>query len=232
MGVELSGEIKAHFPNKTVKLVHSNAKLLSNSQPPMVDASLTKLNSTLQDMGIEVILNARVSNLPKPENGDGFIHGSKSYELSNGLSVKADLAVVCIGGMKSDTSLVAAECVDEDNRIKVNESLQVDGLSTVFCVGDANNVKETKLGYFGGLQAAVAVKNIKKLAQNEKLTVYKPAGGDTQYGVMMIPLGPSRGVIGMGKNVMGDFMTSKIKGQGLFKKKVFAGVNATVPSAP
>jgi NADH dehydrogenase FAD-containing subunit len=232
VGVELAGEIQAHFPNKTVKLVHSNAKLLSNSQPPMIDAAVTKLAATMAEMGIEVVLNARVSNLPKPENGDGFIHGSRTYELSNGTSVSADLAVVCIGGMKNDSNLVPANCVDEHNRIKVNASLQVEGLPTAFAIGDCNNVPETKLGYYGGLQAAVAVKNIQKLLQGKKMDDYKPAGGDTQHGVMFIPLGPSRGVVGMGKTVMGDFMTSKIKGKGLFKKKVFAGVNAAVPSVP
>lgn len=230
VGVELAGEIKAQFPQKTVKLVHSQNKLLSNSQPPMIEAAVIKLKTTLEDMGIEVMLNTRVSNLPTPEHGDGFIHGSATYELSDGSSVTADLAVVCVGGAKLGPNLVSADSVDEHNRIKVNASLQVEGFPTVFAVGDCNNIPETKLGYFGEMQAAVAVKNLQKLAHGKKLDVYKPAGGETKYGVMVIPLGPTRGVTGMGGNVVGDFVTSKMKGKGLFKKKVFGAVNATPPS--
>ena len=227
VGVELAGEIIAQYPQKSVKLVHSNEKLLSNSQPPMKDEMVAKLASSLKEMGVEVILNARVTNLTMPDDGDGFIHGPCSYSLSNGRSVSADLAVVCIGGGKLVSNIVTA--VDDNNRVKVLKTLAVEGMPNVFCVGDANNVNETKLGYYGQLQAAVAVKNIHKMAQGKQLEEYKPAGGESNFGTMFIPLGPKRGVGGMGKNVMGDFMVSLAKGKGLFKKKVFSSVNATVP---
>jgi NADH dehydrogenase FAD-containing subunit len=230
VGVELAGEIIAQYPNKSVKLVHSRSTLLSNSQPPMSEKMTTKLTSAMQEMGVEVILNAKVTNLPSPAGGDGFVHGKQSYSLSNGTTIDADLAVVCIGGEKQESNIVAS--VDKDNRVKVLKTLQVEGMPTVFCVGDANNVKETKLGYYGQMQAAVAVKNIQKLAQDKQLAEYKPSGGEAEFGTMFIPLGPKRGVGGAGKNVMGDFLVSKIKGKGLFKNKVFGGVNAVAPAVP
>lgn len=237
VGVELAGEIVAHHPNKTVKLVHSSATLLSNSQPPMSEAMISKLTVTLKEVGVDVILNERVTNIEMPTSGDGFIQEKKSYTLSSGSTVEADLAVVCIGGSKNDTNVVAASFVDANNRVKVLDTLQVQGMPTVFCVGDANNVNETKLGYYGQMQAAVAVKNIKKLAENEQkegkrvLDKYTPSGGQA-FGTMFIPLGPKRGVGGAGNNVMGDFPVRLIKGKGLFKNKVFGSVNATAPAVP
>lgn len=227
VGVELAGEIMAHHPKKSVKLVHSRPKLLSNSQPPMSDEMVTKLTTSLQEMGVDVILDAKVTNLTIPDDGDGFIHGLHSYPLSNGRSLSADLAVVCMGSGKQDSNIVTT--VDEHNRVKVLKTLQVEGMPSVFCVGDANNVNETKLGYYGQVQAAVAAKNIQKMSQGKKLDEYKPAGGESRFGTMFIPLGPKRGVGGVGDKVMGDFAVSLIKGKGLFRKKVFSGVNAVVP---
>jgi hypothetical protein len=50
--------------------------------------------------------------------------------------------------------------------LKVDESLQVQGCApaTVWAVGDVTNLKETKLAYYGGVQAALVVKNIKAAA--------------------------------------------------------------------
>lgn len=36
--------------------------------------------------------------------------------------------------------------------LQVNEFLQVEGQHNVFAIGDANNVKETKLGYLATVQ--------------------------------------------------------------------------------
>lgn len=227
VGVELAGEIMAYYPNKSVKLVHSRPKLLSNSQPPMRDEMVAKLTTSLQEMGVDVILDAKVTNLTIPDDGDGFIQGPYSYLLSNGRSLSADLTVVCVGNGKQDSNLVTA--VDEHNRVKVLKTLQVEGMPNVFCVGDANNVNETKLGYYGQVQAKVAAKNIRKISQRKKLDEYKPAGGESEFGTMFVPLGPKRGVGGVGNKVMGDFAVSLIKGKGLFKKKVFGDVNAVAP---
>ena len=37
--------------------------------------------------------------------------------------------------------------------LQVNEWLQVEGHTKLFAIGDANNVKETKLGYLATIQA-------------------------------------------------------------------------------
>ncbi|CAM9180616.1 unnamed protein product, partial [Ectocarpus fasciculatus] len=216
VGVELVGEIKAHYPDKTVTLVHSQPKLLNNSQPPLIDAALEQLNAQLEAMGIEVRLETRVTDLPVPENGDGFIHGRRTYTLSNDTRIDADLAIICVGSAKRDGNIVPAQSIDESNRIKVKPSLQVEGFENVYCVGDANNVDETKLAFLGQMQAAAAVKNIKNQASGKKIVPYKPASETSKYGAMFIPLGPKKGVGAMDKSVMGPGAVRLIKGKGLF----------------
>ena len=194
VGVELAGEIKAQYPDKTVKLVHGQSKLLNNSHPPLIEAALEQLNAQLQAMGIEVTLGTRVADLPVPLHGDGFIHGRRTYTLSNDTTVDADLAIVCVGSVKRDGNIVPPQSIDASNRVKVKPTLQVEGFENVYCVGDANNVDETKLAYLGQLQAGVAVNNIKSQAAGKKLTSYQPASATSKYGVMFIPLGPKKGV--------------------------------------
>merc|ERR1711915_49676 len=111
-------------------------------------------------------------------------------------------------------------------------TLQVEGFENVYCVGDANNVDETKLAYLGQLQAGVAVNNIKSQAAGKKLTSYQPASATSKYGVMFIPLGPKKGVGAMDKSVMGPGAVRLIKGKGLFTKKLFASANAKAPVVP
>ena len=41
--------------------------------------------------------------------------------------------------------------------MQVDENLRVEGFSNVFAVGDATNVKETKLGYLAAAQVSLAL---------------------------------------------------------------------------
>jgi NADH dehydrogenase FAD-containing subunit len=224
IGVELAAEIKSFYPDKSVTLVHRSAQLLNNASPPIIEKAALKVADRMRDMGIELKLGVTVNDSPVVENGDGFVHATKTLQLSDNTSLETDLTIVCVGGAKREGNLVSA--VDPNNRVIVNEFLQVHGMENVYCVGDANNVNETKLGYFAGLQAAVAADNIKRSFSEKKLTPYVPANGDAKYGIMFVPLGPTRGVAAFGEKVMGDRLTSLIKSKGLFTQKTFQGVNA------
>ena len=68
VGVELSGEIKSFYPGKTMKMVHSQSSLLSNSQPPLIEAALEQVNSQMEALDIEVTLGTRLSEMSTPKN--------------------------------------------------------------------------------------------------------------------------------------------------------------------
>lgn len=57
------------------------------------------------------------------------------------------------------------------------DTLQVLGHSNIFAVGDATDVKETKLGYLASAQGQLVAKNIQALAAGKPLTAWKPNGG-------------------------------------------------------
>lgn len=207
-------------------------RLLSNSAFPIVDKAVEKINKKLAVMNVDVKLNTKVKDLPAVKGGDAFIHNeqlsSSTYVLDDGTSVEADLAIVCIGGVRRVGNLVDA--VDQHNQVMVEADLQVVGLPKVYCIGDANNVRETKMAYFAAKQAVQAAQNIEKLEAHKATTQYVPMDGNKEYGVMFVPLGPKKGVGALGGTVMGDGLVSLIKGKGLFVKKTYADFNVAVPN--
>jgi len=226
VGVELAGEICAHHPGKKVTLVHSHSKLLNNTNPPLLEKGIQKVQSSLEAMGCTVRLGARVNSLPPTPGGDSFIEGKNTLTLSDGSTIEADLTVVTVGPGKKQGNLVDA--VDENNRVIVDEYLRVKGYSNVFCVGDANNHPETKLAFTGGIQGLHVAKNIVTMEKGKRPVPY--SGMDKkELGIMLIPLGPKKGVAIMEKNVMGDGMAKLIKSKGLFSKKQFEQNSAVLP---
>lgn len=225
------GEIAAQHPGKKITLVHAGETLLTNSAHPIIPKALDKINKKLAGFGVDVKLNTKVTNLPVLQGGDSFVHDpsgkTTTYTLSNGDTVEADLAIVCTGAVRRNGNLVGA--VDAENYVKVGADLQVEGMPKVFCVGDANNLKETKLAYFAAKHATLAASNILKLEQKKPTEPYTVMDGNTEYGVMFIPLGPTKGAGALGKTVMGDYLVSLAKGKGLFTNKTWTFFNKPVP---
>mmetsp|Transcript_22079 Transcript_22079/g.67829 ORF Transcript_22079/g.67829 Transcript_22079/m.67829 type:complete len:367 (-) Transcript_22079:165-1265(-) len=222
VGIEMAGEIKAAHPDKPVTVVHSGGALLSgNVQPtdPRLSASLLR---QMEDMGITVILNARMQTLPHGESAgvSSAICSTpgQSHSLSNGESLKADLVFVA-AGPKSSTAppavaMLPVGTTDGAGFVKVNKQLQVEGMEGVYAIGDCVNVPETKLAYSGGLQAKVVVNNVivdatgKGSMKDYELLPEGKAG-------MLVTLGPKRGAGAFGKTQLGSFMVSNIKGKSL-----------------
>lgn len=222
-----TGEIKAQHPDKKITLVQSADRLLNNSALPLIEKAVTKVLGRLTDMGVEVKLNTRLTELPAMTNNDSFVSGTQTYTLSDGTTVEADLLVMTVGGARREGNLVTA--ADEKNQVKVDAALMVEGMPNVFCIGDANNCGDTKLGYLAGKQADLTAKNLVRVANGKEPLPYKTMDGQTEFGLMFVPLGPTVGVSAMGKTVLGNSMTSTVKGKGLFSKKVFSDRNAALP---
>ena len=226
--VKYIGEIAAQHPNKKITLVHAGQTLLNNSAKPIIPKAINKVMSRFEGLGIKVHLNTKVTNLPEIQNGDSFIAQSATYTLTNGSSVDADLVIVCIGGTNRKGNLV--DVVDEHNRVKVTPDLQVEGLPKIFCIGDANNINETKLAFFAGAQGALVANNIIKLESGKPTEAYVPMGGQKEFGLFFLPMGPKIGVGAMGPSVMGNYLVSLFKGKGLGTVKTFGNMNVPLPA--
>jgi apoptosis-inducing factor 2 len=235
VGLELAGEIRAQYPtDKTITVIQSQSQILNNSSPPLIEKAIVALNEQLHALNITVLLNTRVTNLPTTLS-DGFITNLTTLELSNEQTLETDLTIVCIGTRdttSTTTSLLPSSTVyDETHRIKVDLTFRVEGMQKVYCIGDASNIPETKMGYFAERHALALAENLKKMQAGLEPVAYIPATATTaEYGVMFVPLGPEQGVGAMGTNVMGGALVSMIKGKGLFKQKVFNSRNVPPPT--
>ena len=203
---------------------------MTTSTPPINPAIATKLVELLNQLGVELKLNKRVTG--GIQAGDnGFIVGQREYTLSDGSKISADLAFLAIGQRSNTTNysnIVDAAFVNEQNLVKVDDHLRVIGMNGVFCCGDANDFKETKLAFTAGNQATYLVKSIKSSDGGKAPYVGLEKPG-ARYGAMFVPVGPNLGSGGFDTTVMGNYMVSTIKGKGLFSKKTFADANAVRP---
>lgn len=233
VGVELAGEIKGQYADKSVTLVHSASTLVNNSNPPLNPAALDRLQAGLKAMGVDVKLGVKVEDVPAVENNNGMIVGAREFALSDGTKVTADLTFVTTGLRRDAPGRNLVSAVDEKNAVKVDEFLQVEGMANVFCLGDANNQAETKAGFTGFNQAKHTVQNIVAMAAGKPLKPYAglEKSGHT-YGLMVLPLGPRRGVGAIDKTILGDGATRMIKGKGLFSAAQYKEKGAPLPPAP
>lgn len=186
VGVELAGEIKAEYKDKQLTLVESHDTLLY-SDPPFKKKFRDKLERLLKNRDVKVIYGKRAQGLDMTKP---FVAGQQTVTLESNEgseTVDTDLVLLTIGA-SVNSEFYPEEWVDETKRLKVQPSLQLEGKTKIFAVGDVNNVAEKKMGYLAQKQATLAVSNIIALAKNPeaKLKNYKP-----QHGIHIVPIGPT-----------------------------------------
>ena len=86
-------------------------------------------------------------------------------------TLEVDAAMVATGRVPNTANMGLESAGIETSRgfVAVDPHMRVmtkhgdDGvvIPNVYCIGDANNVKETKLGYYAGLQAELVASNLK-----------------------------------------------------------------------
>jgi len=120
---------------------------------------------------------------------------------------------------------VPAAHLDENNFVKVQPDLQVVGMPGVFCVGDANNINETKLASFARKHATVAANNILKLIQNRPTSQYSPLS----FAKMTVTVGPYKGAGVIGSLVLGNYLVSMKHGRDIYVGRVWGAFGLPVP---
>lgn len=133
-GVELSGtlaEMKTHilpkdypeldFRQMQIYLVEAGAELLG----PMSVESQVKSKQYLQNLGVHVLLNSRVTD-----------YDGQHVYLLDGTVLRTD-NLVWAAGVKANTfDGIPAEKLGRGGRMKANEFCQVEGYDNVFAIGD------------------------------------------------------------------------------------------------
>ena len=183
VGIELAGEIRHVWPDKSIVLLDSADEILGGPYKPELK---TELRDQLLESRVELILGSPLRQAPPTEPGE---LSTFTVTTEAGTDLTADIWFRCYGVVPNSdylgASLVAAR--HPDGFIEVGPTLQVAGQTTVFAIGDLSTA-DAKMAAFAGRQAAVVADNIKALSQHGELTSYESMG----VGIA-VPIGPTGG---------------------------------------
>ncbi|MFB9834673.1 NAD(P)/FAD-dependent oxidoreductase [Actinoallomurus acaciae] len=185
VGLELSGEIKAVWPDKHVTVIDPAGELMPGFTPQM----RADLRRQLETLGVELRLGTSLLAPPPTEPGT---LGSFTA-ATTGEAISADLWFRCHGVRPNsdylDGDLAAART--ERGQVRVTETLNVDGHDHVYAIGDLTDLDEAKMAGHATRHAEVVAQNILAQMRGEHPTaVYRPSAAR----MILLPLGPNGGV--------------------------------------
>jgi apoptosis-inducing factor 2 len=184
VGIELAGEIRHVWPEKSIVLLDVADEVLGGPYIPELKAELRR---QLIESRVELIMGSPLRQAPPTEPGE---LGAFTVTTDAGTEVSADIWFRCYGVVPNSDYLGDAliPARRADGFIEVGPTLQVAGQTTVFAVGDMSTA-DSKMAGFASHQAAIVADNINALAQGRSdLTHYK------SWGVAIaVPIGPSGG---------------------------------------
>lgn len=208
VGTELAGEIAHYMPEKKVTLVTSETSLF-----PMKPSKMgRKLTGQLKASGVNLITGQRVENLESlTEPYAGML------KLANGEEISADLIFPTIGSRAVSDILRGLPGYEASSlgRAKVDSYLRPSQYANVFAAGDVADAGEGMTAVATYSLVPWLTKTLTALANGksiESLKPYKPAADAP----ILIPLGPKKGYTYLAKMVLGNFLTSLMKGKTLF----------------
>ncbi len=127
------------YPEKEVTIISSGTEFVAG---PFTPKFKTKLEQKIKQMGIliiyyltlgiKVIFNTRVENLPSDPH-DLLKPITLSTSAGN---IEADMVFKCYGVQFNNSLGKFLNVLDDKGTIKVNEFLQVEGHENIFCVGN------------------------------------------------------------------------------------------------
>jgi apoptosis-inducing factor 2 len=184
VALELAGELKAAWPDKTVTIVAKGADIVPGNYPGEFRAELRR---QLDALGVEVILGTGLREQPPSEPGE-----AKTFTaiLDSGEQVTADIWFRCFGGGPTIGYLgdELATVRRADGRLEVTADLRLPGQQRVFAIGDITAIPEAKQAGAAMAHADVVAENIRALLGGEAPTLYEPGPPG-----IVLPLGPSGG---------------------------------------
>ncbi|MFC4906087.1 FAD-dependent oxidoreductase [Actinomadura gamaensis] len=181
VGLELAGEIKAVWPDKRVTVVDPAERLV----PAFADEMRADLHRQLDERGIEVRLGTALSEPPPVEPGR-----ARTFTVDG---ITADIWFRA-HGVAVQTSYLGADLAaarTPEGRIRVTETLNVEGFPNVYALGDVTDLDEAKMAGYAMKHAEVVAANIAARVRGEEpAATYAPSPIPS----VLLPLGPDRGV--------------------------------------
>ena len=167
VGVQMATDLKEHYPEKEVTVVHSRSLLM----PQFHEKFHELIKKRFDELGIRLITSSRVAVPPQgfPRTGSPF-----DVQITNGDKVSADF-VILTTGQKPNNSVVADlspsapdSIINPDNGfIRVRPTMQFHDSKypNLFAVGDIADTGARKAARPGVAQAAVVAKNVQAMIE-------------------------------------------------------------------
>ncbi|EXJ69239.1 uncharacterized protein A1O5_07275 [Cladophialophora psammophila CBS 110553] len=191
-GVEVAGDIKSKYPQKSVRLVHSREKLLNSFGGELHDIA----KKALEDLGVKLHLGERViSGL----DGDN----PKQITLRDGNVIQCDMVIRCTGQRPNSDVLreFSPSSVSASGAILVDKTLQIRNAPSpnIFALGDVVDLPGPKMGRAATMQGFLVAENIVQAIRGKQtktrtvlLKKYTPSMVDSSIEL----------TLGLGKSVM------------------------------
>ncbi len=209
VGLELAGEIKAAWPEKSVTIVDPARDILSGAYPDEFRAELHgQLSRTRRDPDPRHITGRRTP-CPGPAVAQTF-----TATTQNGTAIAADIWFRCYG-VEPVTDYLAADLQaarQADGHLRVTDQLWLPGQPAVFAIGDITAIPEAKKAQAAAAHAQVVAANISSLIRGERdQASYQPHPPG-----ISIPLGPAGGAsYAPHVGIVGPETTARLKGADL-----------------
>jgi len=183
VGIELAGEIRAVWPEKSIVLLDERPEVLSGPFMPELRA---ELGHQLEELHVQMVLGSPLHQAPPTEPGE---LGTFTVSTESGSTLTADIWFRCYGVVPNSGYLGEALSASRraDGFVEVTPTLQVAGQASVFALGDLSTA-DTKMAGRARMQAAIVAANITALASGGALVEYEPMGP-----VIAVPIGPEGG---------------------------------------
>lgn len=186
VGLELSGEIKAVWPDKHVTVTDPAGQLVPGFLPEFRE----ELHRQLDALGVELRLGTALAEQPPVEPGR-----AKSFTVAtaDGGEISADIWFRCYGVRSNGDYLADGRVADRtpQGRVRVTDALNVEGHDHIYALGDITDVAEAKMAGYAMKHAEVVAANVLAQVRGERPTAtYRPSPVPSA----LLPLGPGGGV--------------------------------------
>ena len=224
VGIELAGEIRHVWPEKSIVLLDVADEILGGPYEPALKAELRR---QLIEAGVELILGSPLRQAPPTQPAE---LGTFTVTTEAGTDVIADIWFRCYGVVPNSDFLGDALLPERraDGFIEVGPTLQVAGQTTVFAIGDVSTA-DSKMAAFAGRQATIVADNINALIHGRfDLAHYK------SWGVAIaVPIGPNGGAgqVPGEDEIVGPEAIAERKGREMGVERLWERFGLTSPAA-